>query len=92
MSKIKRVEQRVEENSRVSPRGKKIFATLVAEYPDFPNGLSLTQLANAMGLKVQSLLSGDGYRVINDLRDRRYVSVTGKGESAIIAINLEMLK
>ncbi len=90
MNKVKRMEQQVEENPRISRTAKKIFRTLVAEYPDFPNGMSKAKLAMLCKLKVTS---GGGFnQPLADLRARRYITFSGAGENALVAINAEMLR
>ena len=92
MSKVKKAEERVENNTRVSGTGKKLFRALVEEYADFPNGLSMVQLANFANMKMNTMVGGGGRRALMDLRDRRYITISGNGESAIVAINPEMLR
>lgn len=92
MSRVKKVEQMVENNPRVNNTGKKLFRALVEEYPDFPQGLTMAKLANFCNMKMNTMVGGGGRRALMDLRDRRYITINGNGESAIVAINGEMLK
>jgi hypothetical protein len=90
MNRVKRMEQQVEDNPRITRTAKKIFRTLVEEYPDFPNGMSKAKLAMLCKLKVTS---GGGFnQPISDLRSRRYITINGSGETALVAINAEMLR
>lgn len=89
LSVVKRIEQQVEENPRVTGVGKRIFGVLAREYPDFPNGLPKVKLA--MYCKVKP----DGGRWNGELRDlvsRRYIVMNGTGNNAIVAINPDLLK
>ena len=90
MNRVKRMEQQVEDNPRITRTSKKIFRTLVEEYPDFPNGMSKAKLAMLCKLKVTS---GGGFnQPLADLRARRYITINGSGETALVAINAEMLR
>lgn len=88
IAKVKRLEQQVEEHPRIKSAGKKIIRTLVAEYPDFPNGLPRAKLASYARLTAGG---GTWSEAISDLKARRYIVVTGQGDGALIALNPKML-
>jgi hypothetical protein len=89
INRIKKLEMQVEENPRIVGSAKKIFRMLVAEYPDFPSGISKAKLASLCKVKVTS---GGGFnQPLADLKGRRYIVVEGAGDSAIVSINPAML-
>lgn len=89
INRIKKLEMQVEENPRITGSAKKIFRMLVAEYPDFPQGISKMKLAALCKVKATS---GGGFNTpLADLKSRRYIVVAGTGDNAIVSINPEML-